>query len=101
VDRVLLHSLLQRRPSLLRGNLLVLGSLAASFFIAQFPLNQPHPGMIVPILVAGAGIAETFRCIQLRWSLYHGAVMLSLYMDLMALAMILFLGVYPILSGVG
>jgi hypothetical protein len=90
-----------RLPSLLRGNVMVLGSLAASFMIARFPLNRPSLVMMLPILCAAAGTAETFRCIQLRWSWYHGAVMFSLYMDLMALTMILFLALYPLLTRIG
>jgi hypothetical protein len=90
-----------RTPSLLRGNILVLGSLAASFALAKFPLNQPTALMILPILSAAAGTAETFRCIRLRWSWYHGAVMIALYMDVMALIMILFLAVYPLLTRIG
>ena len=88
-------------PSLLRGNILVLGSLAASFKLAKFPFNQPMPAMILPILLAVVGTAETFRCIRPQWSWYHGTVMLSLYTDLMALAMILFLALYPFLTRIG
>lgn len=84
-----------RSPCLLRGNILVLGSLAAAFFIAKFPTDHATPMMIVPIVVAALGMAETFRCIRTRWSWYHGAVMVSLYMDLMALALIFFLAFYP------
>ena len=90
-----------RQPSLLRGNLLVLGSLAASFLLARFPLNRPNLAMIFPILCAAAGTMETFRCIRMRWSWYHGAVMISLYMDVMALTMILFLALYPMLTRIG
>lgn len=86
-----------RPPSLLRGNLMVLGSLAASFAIAGFPFNQPHIAILLPLLVAILGMVETFRCLQPRWSFYHGAVMLSLYMDVMALAMIAFLALFPVL----
>jgi hypothetical protein len=32
---------------------------------------------------------------QRRWSLYHGGVLLLIYMDLMVLCMILFLLLYP------
>lgn len=87
-----------RPPSLLRGNLMVLGSLGASFLVARFPFNQPQPAIVIPLLVAILGMAETFRCLRLRWSLYHGAVMLCLYMDIMALAMIVFLAVFPLLA---
>lgn len=87
-----------RLPSLLRGNLLVLGSLAASFALTKFPSNQPTLVMILPVLTACLGVAETFRCLRLRWSFYHGAVMISLYMDAMALTMIGFLAIYPWVS---
>ena len=90
-----------RLPSLLRGNILVLGSLAASFKLARFPLNQPAAIMLVPILIAALGMADTFRCIRVRWSWYHGAVMVALVMDLMALIMILFLAIYPLLTRIG
>lgn len=69
--------------------------------LAKFPLNQPSFAMIFPILCAAAGTADTFRCIRARWSWYHGAVMLALYMDLMALIMILFLAIYPLLMRIG
>lgn len=90
-----------RMPSLLRGNVIVLGSLAASFLIARFPQNRPSPAMIFPILTGAAGMADTFRCIRMRWSWYHGAVMISLYMDAMVLTMILFLAIYPLLARIG
>jgi len=86
-----------RLPSLLRSNILVLGSLGFAFLFAKFPMNQATPSMIFPILGAAAGIAEAFRCIRMRWIWYHGAVMISLYMDAMVLIMILFLALYPLL----
>lgn len=93
------HSFLNFRfPSLLRANVLVLGSLAASFMLAKFPFNQPNLAMILPILCASAGTVETFRCLRVRWSWYHGAVMIALYMDVMALTMILFLAFYPLMT---
>lgn len=54
--------------------------------------------MVFPILFASLGMAETFRCLRARWSFYHGAVMISLYMDAMALTMIVFLALYPFLT---
>lgn len=90
-----------RVPSLLRGNILVLGSLAASFKLAKFPMNQPTLAMILPILIAAVGSVETFRCVGPRWSLYYGAVLVSLYMDVMALVMILFLAFYPFCTRIG
>lgn len=87
-----------RVPSLLRGNLLSLVSLAVSFPLAKFPFDQPSPTLIFPILGAIAGMVETFRCIRVRWSWYHGAVLLSLYMDTLVLTMILFLALYPFIT---
>jgi len=51
--------------------------------------------MIVPILLAFFGTVETFRCLRHQWSFYHASVLISLYMDMMALTMILFLAFYP------
>jgi hypothetical protein len=90
-----------RSPCLLRGNILVLGSLAASFLLTRFPLNHGTPFMIFPIVFAVLGMAETFRCTRTRWSMYQGAVLISLYMNVMALIMILFLALYPVLVRIG
>ena len=87
-----------RVPSLLRGNLLSLASLAISFPLAKFPFDQANPAMILPILGAAIGMVETFRCIRARWSWYHGAVLMSLYMDALILTMILFLALYPFVT---
>ena len=86
-----------RFPSLLRANVTVLGSLALAFVLAKFPLNQPTLTILFPIVGASLGTVDTFRCIRVRWSWYHGAVLISLYMDAMALTMILFLALYPLL----
>jgi len=84
-----------RRKSLLRGYTFVLGSLAVAFHIAHFPENRRTLLLILPAIIAFAGILETLRCVQPRWTLYHAGVMFSLYMDVMAIAMILFLLLYP------
>jgi hypothetical protein len=84
-----------RSRSLLRGCLLVLSSLAAAVYLSHFPDNHATPLLIFPTLVAMAGTADTVRCVQRRWSFYHGGVLLLIYMDLMALCMILFLFLYP------
>ncbi len=81
--------------SLLRGSLLVLGSLGVSVLISGFPHNRATLWLILPTLVAVIGTADTVRCMQRRWNLYHGGVILCIYMDLMALAMILFFLFYP------
>jgi hypothetical protein len=84
-----------RKRSLLRGNLLVLASLAAAIYLSDFPRSRTAPLIVLPALAAIAGTADTVRCMQRRWSLYHGGVLLLIYMDLMALCMILFLLLYP------
>jgi hypothetical protein len=84
-----------RKRSLLRGCLLVLLSLGAAILISGFPRNRATLFLILPALAAIAGTADTVRCMQPRWNLYHGGVLLLIYMDLMALCMILFLLLYP------
>jgi hypothetical protein len=84
-----------RARSLLRGTILVLSSLAVTFPLSGFPHVHPSLLLIFPALLALWGMWETSRCLQLRWSFYHGGVLLLLYMDIMALAMILFLLFYP------
>ena len=90
------HALLNpRRRSLLRGSTLVLLSLAVSLPLSHFPHNHPTLLIILPALVAIAGTLDTIRCMQRRWNFYHGGVVLCIYMDLMALCLILFLLLYP------
>ena len=84
-----------RQRSLTRGNLLVLCSLLIAVLLSDFPKNRATLWLIVPTLVALAGTADTIRCIRRRWSFYHAGVILCIYMDLMALAMILFFLLYP------
>ena len=84
-----------RHRSLVRGNLLVLGSLALAFLLSDFPHNKPTLLLILPTLGSIVGTADTVRCIRKRWSLYHGGVILCIYMDLMVVAMILMFLVYP------
>lgn len=93
--RTALNVLNLRQRSLLRGILLVIGSLFWAFSISGFPEDRPSPKLIVPTLMAALGTWDTMRCLQQRWSLYHGAVMILIYMDIMALCMILFLLLYP------
>jgi hypothetical protein len=84
-----------RAQSLLRGNLLVLSSLAVALLLSDFPHNRATPLLVFPALFAIAGTADTVRCMQRRWSFYHAGVILCIYMDLMALCMILFFLLYP------
>ena len=84
-----------RHRSLLRGTVLVVGSLFASVVLAHWPDDPPSLKLLVPTIVAFIGTWDTLRCLRARWSLYHGAVMILLYMDVMVIAMILFLFLYP------
>ena len=84
-----------RSRSLIRGCLLVLTSLAAALLLSHFPHNHATLLLVFPALFAIAGTIDTVRCMQPRWSFYHGGVLLLIYMDLMALCMILFLLLYP------
>lgn len=84
-----------RAHSLLRGNLLVLGSLFVALVIAHFPHNRPTLFLILPAVVAAYGMYDTLRCLGRRWNLYHAGVMLCVYMDMLSLTMILFLLLYP------
>ncbi len=89
-----------RVHSLLRGTALVLLSLAVSFPLSNFPSNRPTVLLTFPLLIALAGTLDTLRCMKTRWSLYHGGVLLLLYMDLMADAIILFFLLYPFWTGI-
>jgi len=79
-----------RRRSLLRGNLLVLGSFVAAVRLSDFPRSHATPLLAIPALFALLGLFETIRCMQPRWNFYHGGVVLCVYMDLMAICLILF-----------
>ena len=84
-----------RSRSLVRGTLAVLVSLILAIRWVGFP--NIHPSLLVAIPAAGAfyGTWETTRCLRRRWSFYHGGVMLLLYADILVLALILFLLLYP------
>ncbi|MBW4043651.1 permease [Acidipila rosea] len=84
-----------RARSLVRGTLLVLISLGAAILLSGFPNARPSPILILPTFLTLYGTYDTSRCLQMRWSFYHGGVLLLLYMDVMALFMILFLLLYP------
>ena len=85
-----------REKSLLRGVLLVLASTFAAFRLSHFPHNRATPWLILPFLLACMGTGDNIRCMQPRWNWYHGGVLLCIYMDLMAVCMILFFLVYPL-----
>ncbi len=84
-----------RARSLVRGTILVLGSLGIALLLSGFPNPRPCLKLLLPAFLALYGTYETARCLRLRWSFYHGGVLLLLYADIMALTMIFFLLLYP------
>lgn len=84
-----------RRKSLLRGNLLVLGSFAASFRLSDFPRTRATLLLLIPAALALAGTVDTLRCLQPRWNLYHAGIILLLFMDMLAICLILFFLLFP------
>ena len=89
-------SILQlRKKSLVRGTVLALTSLWISFRLSGFPEVHICLWLIAPLLIASAATWDTARCLQKRWSFYHGGVILLLYVDLMILLMISFLLLAP------
>jgi hypothetical protein len=84
------------KRSLLRGNALVLTSFAAAYLLSGFPTDRANPLLAIPAFVAVVGSADTFRCMRRqRWDLFQAGVLLCLYMDLLAVCLILFLLLYP------
>jgi hypothetical protein len=84
-----------RNRSLLRGGVLVLVSLGISILLSGFPQSRKNAWITLFAFAAMAGLVDHLRCMRTRWSWYHGGVILLVYMDLMALCMILFLLLYP------
>jgi hypothetical protein len=84
-----------RRRSLLRGNLIVLVSFAVALDLSDFPRSHATLLLLIPAVLAFVGTVDTMRCMQPRWNFYHGGVLLCLYMELMAICVILFLLFWP------
>jgi hypothetical protein len=87
-----------RQRSLVRGVLLALGALAVSLCLAGLPFaDAPHASPWQILLAAQVfwGMIETARCLGRRWSIYHAGVLILLYSELMILALVLFLWIYP------
>ena len=85
-----------RKRSLVRANLLVFLSLMMAFWLSNFPHNRASFWITIPLLLSLTGTLDTVRCMQPRWSWYHGGVVLCAYMDLMAVCMIAFFLIYPL-----
>lgn len=89
-----------RKRSLARGNLLVLVSVLLTVWLSDFPHNRATLLLLFPAACVVLGIIDTARCLRLRWDFYHGGVLLCLYMDLMAAAMVFFSLLYPYVLGI-
>jgi hypothetical protein len=86
-----------RQRSLLRGVVLSLAAMGVSLRLAGFPYIEDLHGsrwQFALIPVALFGLADTFRCLRRKWSLYHAAVLILLYAELMILATVVFLCFY-------
>jgi hypothetical protein len=90
-----------RRRSLVRGSAIVLLSVAVATWMSHFPHLSPNLLITLPLLGCFVGAVDTVRCMQRRWSFYHAGVILSLYMDLMAITLVLFFLLYPYLVSLG
>jgi len=87
-----------QQKSLVRAILLSVGAFIASLRLAGFPHIENLHGshwQILALLVAAWGMAETARCLQRHWSLYHAGVLILLYTDLMILAAIVVMLAVP------
>jgi hypothetical protein len=84
-----------RTHSLARANVLVFSGLIIAILVSHAPRLQPTLFLVFPALICLSGTVETIRCIQRRWSLYHGGVILCIYMDLMVVTLVLFFLIFP------
>jgi hypothetical protein len=87
-----------KEKSLVRGVGLCLGALMASLRLAGFPVIENLHGsawQLALIPVVCWGMLDTFRCIGKKWSLYHAGVLILLYSELMILAAVVSLWIYP------
>lgn len=78
--------------------ILSLGAFVASLLLAGFPHIENLHGsywQIAMLFLEAWGMGEVARCLQRKWSFYHGGVLLLLYADLMILTMMVFLVAYP------
>ena len=73
----------------------MLGSLALALVCGGFPDARATAWLLLPAALAVLGTVETTRCLQRKWSFYHGGVLLLLYADVLVVALIFFLLLYP------
>lgn len=85
----------------MRGNLIVVVCLGAATLMSKFPYLRATPWLALPAIGCVVGTADTARCMQKRWSFYHGGVLLCVYMDLLAVTLVMFFLLYPYLVWLG
>jgi hypothetical protein len=84
-----------RRKSLSRATILALISLLVAFPLSGYPEVHLCWWLMIPFFSACFATWETARCLQKKWSFYHGAVLLLIYVNLMIVLMIAFLWLAP------
>ncbi len=87
-----------RQRSLARGIVLSLSAFAVSLRLAGFPHIEDLHGsrwQVVALLVAVWGMGETARCLDRKLGLHYAGVLILLCSNLMILALIVFLVIYP------
>lgn len=84
-----------RRKSPLRGIFITAIALLLAMRLSHFPSDHATPWLVLPCLIILVALSDTVRCMRERWNWYHGGVILTLYMELMALTLVLFFLVYP------
>jgi len=94
------HSSILRlhKRSLIRGLALSLAAFAISLRLAGFPdIRRLHGSrwQLLVLCIAAWGMVDTARCLRPKWSLYHAGVLILLYSELMILALVMFLCIYP------
>jgi hypothetical protein len=80
-----------RKPSLLRGTILPLLSMALTFLVTGFPHPHPSNWLYLTAALAAWGAIECFLKLQRKWSLLHAGILLLFYTNLLILATILFM----------
>jgi hypothetical protein len=71
-----------------------------SLRVSGFPDVHPTWWLALPFALACLGTWDTTRCLQRRWSFYHGGVLLLIYVDLMVVIMIAILILAPFSSAI-
>jgi hypothetical protein len=87
-----------RKPSLVRGVLCSLFAFGISLRLAGFPdINALHGSswQLPTAFLAAWSMVDTARCLRRKWSLYHAGVLILLYSELMILALVVVLSIYP------